>query len=90
LHHLAAHRGSSAQFRFPVLRFRFGAFPLADIPINLGELLPTLSVAAMGLEVNVSFLAPTGGRAVPAGTVASVILCGTQSALGSIYCCDAL
>ena len=63
---------------FPVLQFRFGAFPLADILTNLGELLLTLSMAAMGLEVNVRFLAHTGGRAVLTGAAASVVLCGAS------------
>jgi uncharacterized membrane protein YadS len=63
---------------FPVLQFRFGAYPLADILTNLGELLLTLSMAAMGLEVNVRFLARTGGRAVLTGTAASVVLCGAS------------
>ena len=62
----------------PVLQFRFGAWPLADTLANLGELLLTLSMAAMGLEVNVRFLARTGGRAVLTGALASVILCGAS------------
>jgi len=66
---------------FPVLQFRFGAYPLADVLTNLGELLLTLSMAAMGLEVNVRFLARTGGRAVITGALASVILCVTSLAL---------
>ena len=60
---------------FPVLQFRFGAYPLADLVANLGELLLTLSMAAMGLEVNVRFLARTGGAAVLTGTIATAILC---------------
>ncbi|SPE43247.1 conserved membrane hypothetical protein [Candidatus Sulfopaludibacter sp. SbA3] len=59
----------------PVLQFRFGASPLADILTNMGELMLTLSMAAMGLEVNVRFLAHTGGRAVLTGVAASVVLC---------------
>jgi uncharacterized integral membrane protein (TIGR00698 family) len=62
----------------PVLQFRFGAPPLADILTNLGELLLTLSMAAMGLEVNVRFLAHTGGRAVLTGAAASVVLCAVS------------
>jgi uncharacterized membrane protein YadS len=61
-----------------VLQFRFGSYQLADLLTNLGELLLTLSMAAMGLEVNVRFLAHTGGRAVLTGTLASVILCVTS------------
>lgn len=63
---------------FPVLQFRFGTFPLAGILTNLGEVLLTLSMAAMGLEVNVRFLARTGGRAVLTGTAAAVVLCCTS------------
>jgi len=59
----------------PVLQFRFGAVPLADLLTNLGELFLTLSMAAMGLEVNVRFLAHTGGRAVLTGAAASALLC---------------
>jgi uncharacterized integral membrane protein (TIGR00698 family) len=60
---------------FPVLQFRFGSFALANILTNLGELLLTLSMAAMGLEVNLRFLAHTGARAVLTGAAASVVLC---------------
>lgn len=60
---------------FPILQFRFGSIALSDLLTNLGELLLTLSMAAMGLEVNVRFLARTGGSAVLTGAVASVILC---------------
>jgi uncharacterized membrane protein YadS len=59
---------------FPILQFRFGSFPLQDVLTNLGELLLTLSMAAMGMEVNVGFLARTGGTAVLTGIAASVIL----------------
>jgi uncharacterized membrane protein YadS len=60
---------------FPVLGFRFGSFPLSDLLTNLGEMLLTLSMAAMGLEVNVRFLARTGGTAVLTGAIASIVLC---------------
>jgi uncharacterized integral membrane protein (TIGR00698 family) len=59
----------------PVLQFRFGSMGLADLLANLGEILLTLSMAAMGLEVNVRFLARTGGRAVLTGAAASAVLC---------------
>lgn len=59
----------------PVLQFHFGAYPLSDLLTNLGEMFLTLSMAAMGLEVNVRFLARTGGRAVLTGALASVVLC---------------
>jgi uncharacterized integral membrane protein (TIGR00698 family) len=63
---------------FPVLQFRFGSVPLADLLTNLGELLLTVSMAAMGLEVNVRFLARTGGMAVLTGTIATVVLCAVS------------
>ncbi len=63
---------------FPILQFRFGSMPLDNVLTNLGELLLTLSMAAMGLEVNVRFLARTGGTALLTGTAASVILCLTS------------
>ena len=63
---------------FPVLQFRFGSVPMADLLTNLGEILLTLSMAAMGLEVNVRFLARTGGTALFTGAAASVILALTS------------
>jgi uncharacterized integral membrane protein (TIGR00698 family) len=59
----------------PVLQFRFGSWSLSELLTTLGELFLTLSMAAMGLEVNVRFLARTGGRAVITGALASVVLC---------------
>jgi uncharacterized integral membrane protein (TIGR00698 family) len=59
---------------FPILQFRFGSIPLQDVLTNLGELLLTLSMAAMGMEVNVRFLARTGGTAVLTGAAACAIL----------------
>ena len=70
---------------FPVLQFRFGAYPMADVLANLGELLLTVSMAAMGLEVNVRFLANTGGRAVLTGALASAILCLTSLLLIRLF-----
>lgn len=59
----------------PALQFRFGSWSLSELLTSLGELFLTLSMAAMGLEVNVRFLARTGGRAVITGALASVVLC---------------
>lgn len=59
----------------PVLQFPFGTAPLSDLLASLGEILLTLSMAAMGLEVNVRFLARAGGAALLTGTAVSVILC---------------
>jgi uncharacterized integral membrane protein (TIGR00698 family) len=65
----------------PVLQFKFGSSGLSEILTNLGELMLTLSMAAMGLEVNVRFLARTGARAVLTGVAASCILCLVSFAL---------
>jgi uncharacterized integral membrane protein (TIGR00698 family) len=70
---------------FPVLQFRFGNWPLADLLANLGEMMLALSMAAMGLEVNVRFLAHTGGRAVLTGAAASVVLCVTSLLLIRLF-----
>jgi uncharacterized membrane protein YadS len=43
--------------------------------VNLGEILLALSMAAMGLEVNVRFLARAGGAALLTGAAASAVLC---------------
>jgi len=59
----------------PMLQFGFGSFALADLLTNLGEILLTLSMGAMGLEVNIRFLAKTGAGAVLTGTGATVMLC---------------
>ncbi len=59
----------------PILQFPFGRAPLSDLLATLGEILLTLSMAAMGLEVNVRFLARAGGAALLTGAAASVILC---------------
>ena len=68
-----------------MLQFRFGNYPLSDVLANLGELLLTLSMAAMGLEVNVRFLAHTGGRAVLTGAAATVVLCVTSLLLIRLF-----
>ncbi|HEX3748253.1 MAG TPA: putative sulfate exporter family transporter [Bryobacteraceae bacterium] len=60
---------------FPALQFHFGTYQLSEVLANLAEFLLALSMAAMGLEVNVRFLANTGGRAVLTGAAASVVLC---------------
>lgn len=60
---------------FPVLQFQFGSMPLSEVLVNAGEMLLTLSMAAMGLEVNVRFFAKVGGRALLAGTIAALALC---------------
>jgi uncharacterized integral membrane protein (TIGR00698 family) len=59
----------------PVLQFPFAAAPLSELLVNLGEILLALSMAAMGLEVNVRFLARAGGAALLTGAAASAVLC---------------
>jgi uncharacterized integral membrane protein (TIGR00698 family) len=59
----------------PGLRFGFGEYPLSGILTDAGELLLTLSMAAMGLETNVRFLARTGGPAILTGTAATIVVC---------------
>ncbi len=63
---------------FPVLQFRFGATPLSGLLTNLGELMLTLSMAAMGMEVNLRFFAKVGGRAVLTGIGAALVLCAVS------------
>ncbi len=60
---------------FPVLQFRFGSAPLSGLLTNFGEVLLTLSMAAMGMEVNLRFFAKVGGRAVLTGAGAALVLC---------------
>lgn len=59
----------------PLLQFRFGMVALSTLLTNLGELLLTVSMAAMGLEVNVRLFAKVGGRAILVGAAASLVLC---------------
>ncbi len=70
---------------FPVLQFHFGSYALSDVLTNLGEFLLTLSMAAMGLEVNIRFLARTGGRAVLTGAAATLALCATSLVLIRVF-----
>ena len=50
-------------------------FALAKVLAEAGNLLLTLSMAAMGLEVNLRFLIRTGGPALATGAVASLAQC---------------
>ena len=50
-------------------------FALAKILAEAGNLLLTLSMAAMGLEVNLRFLIRTGGPALATGALASLAQC---------------
>ena len=46
-----------------------------EFALSAGCALFTLSMAAMGLEVNIRFFAKVGGRAILVGIGASIILC---------------
>ena len=60
----------------PELHFASGAVvPLASALSEAGNWLLTLSMAAMGLEVNLRVLAKAGGRAVAVGAAASLAAC---------------
>src|SRR5579864_2087569 len=69
----------------PVLQFRFGAYSTSSLLTNAGELLLAISMAAMGLEVNVVQFAKIGGRAMLVGTLAGLILLGTSLLLIRLY-----
>jgi uncharacterized integral membrane protein (TIGR00698 family) len=62
----------------PVMQFRFGNLALSKFLAEAGELLLTLSMAAMGLEVNARLFAKVGGKALAAGTLASIALCAVS------------
>jgi uncharacterized integral membrane protein (TIGR00698 family) len=60
-----------------------GAFSIstAGALVEAGNLLLTLAMAAMGLEVDVHFLARVGGRALLTGVVACLVLCAASLGL---------
>ena len=60
-----------------------GAFSIstAGALVEAGNLLLTLAMAAMGLEVDVHFLARVGGRALLTGVVSCLALCAASLAL---------
>ena len=62
----------------PVLQFRFASLPLSGLLTDAGEILLTLSMAAMGLEVDVRLFAKVGGRAMLAALGASLALCAVS------------
>jgi uncharacterized integral membrane protein (TIGR00698 family) len=53
----------------------------ADVLASAGSFLLTLAMAAMGLEVDVHFLARVGGRALLTGVVSCLALCAASLAL---------
>ena len=55
--------------------------PLSGLLASLEGMLLALTMAALGLEVDVRFLARVGGRALLTGTAACLLLCGASWAL---------
>ncbi len=63
----------------PVLQFQNGtSFASAAALTEAGNLLLTLSMAALGLEVNIRVLAKAGGAAMAAGTLTCVAACAAS------------
>lgn len=63
----------------PILQFQNGAsFGSASALAEAGNLLLTLSMAALGLEVNVRILAKAGGAAMAAGALTCVATCAAS------------
>ena len=58
-----------------ILATRNFEIKLAPVLVELGNIILTLAMAAMGLEVSVRLLAKVGGRALLTGTVAALALC---------------
>ncbi len=66
----------------PMLRFASGwSVNLADVLAEAGNLLLTLAMAAMGLEVNVKHLLKVGGSALAVGAASSAAACAASWAL---------
>jgi uncharacterized integral membrane protein (TIGR00698 family) len=63
----------------PVMQFQSG-YSVASAPLlaEAGNLLLTLSMAALGLEVNVRVLAKAGGAAMAAGTLTCIATCAAS------------
>ncbi len=59
----------------PVLQFPNGSIPSATVFTEAGNILLTLSMAALGLEVNVRALAKAGGAAMAAGALTCIASC---------------
>lgn len=69
----------------PVLQFRFGAYSTSSLLTNTSELLLAISMAAMGLEVNIVQFSKVGGRAMLVGTLAGLMLLATSLLLIRLY-----
>jgi uncharacterized integral membrane protein (TIGR00698 family) len=59
----------------PVLQFPFGSYASGGMLTYVGELLLAVSMAAMGLEVNIRQMTKVGGRALLTGTLSAIALC---------------
>lgn len=69
----------------PVLQFRFGTYSTSSLLTNASEFLLAISMAAMGLEVDIVQFFKIGGRAMLVGTLTSLILLGTSLLLIRLY-----
>lgn len=69
----------------PVVQFRFGAYPTSSMLTDASELLLAISMAAMGLEVNIVQFSKIGGRAMLVGTLSGLILLATSLLLIRFY-----
>ena len=69
----------------PILQFRFGVYSTSNLLTNASELLLAISMAAMGLEVNIVQFSKVGGRAMLVGTLAGLILLATSLLLIRLY-----
>ena len=66
----------------PSLQFQNGyKIASADVLAEAGNILLTLSMAAMGLDVNLRLFVKVGGAALAAGAAASIVACATSWAL---------
>lgn len=66
----------------PVLQFQSGnSVSLASVLAEAGNILLTISMAAMGLEVNLKLFAKVGGTAMIVGTASCAIACTVSWAL---------
>jgi uncharacterized integral membrane protein (TIGR00698 family) len=61
------------------------SFSTAGALVDAGSLLLTLAMAAMGLEVDVHFLARVGGRALLTGVVSCLALCAASLVLIRLF-----
>jgi len=62
----------------PVLQFPNGSIPSAEVFTEIGNILLTISMAALGIEVNVRALARAGGAAMAAGALTCVASCAAS------------